>query len=192
MLTQDNMVAALIPALAGLAFGFMLPDRVLDRMARSRGDRLRRALPAAIDLMILSVEAGQGLDASILETSRGLRGSHADLAAEFTQLHLQLRANASRVEALRNFAAGSRDSELRKFASLLIETDRFGSSLGPALRTHGKYLRTRSRQKAQERARKVGVKLIFPIFFLIFPSVILVTLGPAVILVMTQLKNMFG
>lgn len=192
MLNSDDLSDVVIPALAGLGFGFMLPDRVLERMASARADRLRRGLPAALDLMVLSVEAGQGLDASILETSRGLRAAHPDLASEFTQLHLQLRANASRIEALRNFAAGSRDGELRKFASLLIETDRFGSSLGPALRTHAKYLRTRSRQKAQERARKVSVKLIFPIFFLIFPSVILVTLGPAVILVMGQLKNIFG
>jgi tight adherence protein C len=105
---------------------------------------------------------------------------------------LELRADATRIDALRNFANRTGDIELRKFASLLIETDRFGSSLGPALRTHAKYLRTRFRQKAQESARKVSVKLIFPIFFLIFPSVLLVTLGPAVILLMTQLKNMFA
>jgi len=96
------------------------------------------------------------------------------------------------MDAVRNFGARTRDAELRKFSSLLIETDRFGSSLGPALRSHAKYLRTRLRQKAQENARKVSVKLIFPIFFLIFPSVILVTLGPAVILVMGQLNSIFG
>jgi tight adherence protein C len=117
--------------------------------------------------------------------------THPDLASEFTQLQLELRADATRSDALRNFAARTQDPELRKFASLLIETDRFGSSLGPALRTHSKYLRTRFRQKAQEGARKVSVKLIFPIFFLIFPSVLLVTLGPAVILLTTQLKNIF-
>jgi tight adherence protein C len=192
MFSYDSMGGAVVPALMGLGFGYMVPDRVLERIAVARGERLRKGLPAALDLMVLSVEAGLGLDAAILETSRGLRASHPDLASEFTQLHLQLRANASRIEAVRNFAAGSRDGELRRFASLLIETDRFGSSLGPALRTHAKYLRTRSRQKAQERARKVSVKLIFPIFFLIFPSVILVTLGPAVILVMGQLKSIFG
>ena len=82
--------------------------------------------------------------------------------------------------------------ELRKFANLLIDTDRFGTSLGPALKTHARYLRIRFRQIAQEKARKVGVKLIFPVFFLIFPSVILVTLGPAVILIFTQMKNLLG
>ncbi|MEO7144378.1 MAG: type II secretion system F family protein, partial [Bryobacteraceae bacterium] len=79
-----------------------------------------------------------------------------------------------------------------KFASLLLDTDRFGASLGPALRTHAKYLRIRFRQLAQERARKIGVKLIFPVFFLIFPSVILVTLGPAVILISKQMKAIIG
>ena len=82
--------------------------------------------------------------------------------------------------------------ELRKFTGLLLDTDRFGTSLGPALRTHAKYLRTRFRQGAQERARKVGVKLIFPVFFLIFPSVILVTLGPAAILLFAQMRALLG
>jgi tight adherence protein C len=192
MMSHDDMSAALVPAICGLGLGYILPNQVLLRLANARSERLRRALPAALDLMVLAVEAGQGLDAAIAETSRGLRFTHPDLASEFTQLQLELRADTSRVEALRHFAARSRDMEMKKFANLLIETDRFGSSLGPALRTHARYLRTRFRQKAQERARKVSVKLIFPIFFLIFPSVILVTLGPAVILVMGQLKNIFG
>jgi tight adherence protein C len=190
-LSYDDLAATLLPAICGLGFGYMIPDQVLERLARKRADRLRRALPAALDLMVLAVESGQSLDAAIVETSRGLRVTHPDLASEFTQLQLELRADASRIDALRNFATRTRDQELRRFANLLIETDRFGSSLGPALRTHAKYLRTRIRQKAQESARKVSVKLIFPIFFLIFPSVILVTLGPAVILIMGQLKSIF-
>ena len=105
---------------------------------------------------------------------------------------LELLANTTRADALRNFVARSRDMEMRKFANLLIDTDRFGTSLGPALKTHARYLRIRFRQIAQEKARKVGVKLIFPVFFLIFPSVILVTLGPAVILIFTQMKNLLG
>jgi tight adherence protein C len=188
----DQASSAFLPAACGLAFGYMVPDRVLSRLARRRATLLRRGLPAALDLMVLAVEAGQGLDASILDTSHGLRISYPDLAAEFTQLHLELRANTSREEALRNFARRTRDSEIRKFAALLIDTDRFGTSLGPALRVHARYLRTRFRQSAQERARKVSVKLIFPVFFLIFPSVILVTLGPAVLLIMTQMKSLLG
>jgi tight adherence protein C len=183
---------AVLAAICGLGFGYLLPDRVLERLARRRVGSMRRALPAALDLMVLAIEAGQGLDAAILETSRGLRVSHPELASEFTQLQLELKANATREDALRNFAERSKDIEMRKFANLLIDTDRFGTSLGPALKTHARYLRIRFRQIAQEKARKVGVKLIFPVFFLIFPSVILVTLGPAVILIFTQMKNLLG
>jgi tight adherence protein C len=179
-----------LAAICGAGFGFLVPERMLDRMAQKRVERLRRGLPAALDLMVLAIEAGQGLDAAILDTSRGLRATHPDLATEFTQLQLELRANTTRADALRNFAERSKDLELRKFANLLIDTDRFGTSLGPALKTHARYLRIRFRQIAQERARKVGVKLIFPVFFLIFPSVILVTLGPAVILIFTQMQHM--
>lgn len=189
---QADSSIAFLPAVCGLGFGYMLPDRVLQSMARRRTARLRRGLPSALDLMVLAVEAGQGLDAAILDTSRGLRIAYPDLSAEFTQLQLELRANASRVEALRNFADRTRDMEIRKFVNLLIDTDRFGTSLGPALKTHARYLRIRFRQFAQERARKVGVKLIFPVFFLIFPSVILVTLGPAVILIFKQMKVLMG
>jgi tight adherence protein C len=187
-----DATSAFLPIICGLGFGYMLPDRVLERLARARVARLRRALPAALDLMVLAVEAGQSLDAAILDTSRGLRNTYPDLSAEFTQLQLELRANTTRVEALRNFVDRSKDMELRKFANLLIDTDRFGTSLGPALKTHARYLRIRFRQIAQEKARKVGVKLIFPVFFLIFPSVILVTLGPAVILIFQQMKNLMG
>jgi len=189
---QSDRSILFLPVLAGMGFGYLLPDRVLERLAARRVGQLRRGLPAAIDLMVLAVEAGQSLDAAILEASRGLRVTHPDLASEFTQLHLELRANPSRVEALQNFAARGRDMEVKKFTGLLMDTDRFGTSLGPALRTHARYLRTRFRQAAQERARKVGVKLIFPVFFLIFPSVILVTLGPAVILLYTQMHALLG
>jgi tight adherence protein C len=179
-----------LSAICGFGIGFLLPERVLAGLATRRVERLRRGLPAALDLLVLAIEAGQGLDAAILDTSRGLRATYPDLAAEFTQLQLELRANTTRAEALRNFAERSKDMELRKFVNLLIDTDRFGTSLGPALKTHARYLRIRFRQIAQEKARKVGVKLIFPVFFLIFPSVILVTLGPAVILIFTQMQHL--
>lgn len=188
----SGLSAGFLPAICGLGFGYLLPDRVLDRLAGRRIDRLRRALPAALDLMVLAIEAGQGLDSAILDTSRGLRTAHPDLAAEFSLLQHELKANTSRSDALRNLAVRCKDLEIRKFVNLLIDTDRFGTSLGPALKTHARYLRIRFRQIAQEKARKVGVKLIFPVFFLIFPSVILVTLGPAVILIFTQMKNLMG
>jgi tight adherence protein C len=192
MIGQADVSAAGLAAICGLGFGYLIPDRVLDRLAARRVARLRRGLPAALDLLVLGIEAGQALDAAILDTSRGLRVSYPDLASEFTLLQLELKANTARSDALKNFADRCRDIELRKFAHLLIDTDRFGTSVGPALKTHARYLRIRFRQLAQEKARKVAVKLIFPVFFLIFPSVILVTLGPAVILLMTQMKSLIG
>jgi len=192
MVMHPDAIATLMATVAGIGFGYLLPDRVLERLVRRRVSALRRGLPAALDLMVLAVEAGQGLDSAILETSRGLRISFPELATEFTQLQLELKADTSRTSALRNFANRSHDAELRKFANLLIDTDRFGTSLGPALKTHARYLRIRFRQTAQEKARKVGVKLIFPVFFLIFPSVILVTLGPAVILLVGAMRNLLS
>ena len=152
--------------------------------------RLRSALPPALDLMVLGMEAGQSLDQSIADASRSLQRTHPDFSAELAQLYLELKTATSRADSFRGFGVRNKEPELRKLANLLADSDRFGTSIGPALRSHSKYLRTRFRQQAQERARKVGVKLIFPVFFLIFPSVLLVTLGPAVMLMYQQLKNL--
>lgn len=181
-----------IPMLSSAAFGYLLPDRILDRVVKSRAARLRRGLPAALDVLVLAVEAGQSIDQALVATSRGLKATYPDLAAELTMLHLESRATNNRSEALKNFAIRNKEPELKKFSSLLIDTDRFGTSVGPALRDHAKYLRIRFRQQAQESARKVGVKLIFPVFFLIFPSVVLITLGPALIMITTQLKGLLA
>jgi tight adherence protein C len=180
----------LVPMFCGAGLGFLLPDRILDARARSRVVRLRMGLPAALDLMILGIESGQSLDYTIADASRALRLTHPDLSTELTQLHLELRAGHSRTEAFRNFAERNREPEIRKLCTVFIDADRFGTTLGPALRTHAKYLRTRFRQQSQEAARKVGVKLIFPVFFLIFPSVLLVTLGPACMMMYDQLRSL--
>jgi len=188
LIYRGEASAALVPILCGLGFGFLLPDRVLSSRVNARRQRLRSAIPAALDLMVLGIEAGQSLDQSIADASRGLKRTHPDLSGELAQLYLELRASTSRADSFRNFGARTKEPELRKLANLLIDSDRFGTSLGPAIRTHAKYLRTRFRQQAQEAARKVGVKLIFPVFFLIFPSVLLVTLGPACMMMFQQLK----
>jgi tight adherence protein C len=180
----------LLPMFCGAGCGFLLTDRVLDIRARHRVARLRSGLPAALDLMILGIESGQSLDLTIADASRGLRVTHPDLSDELAQLQLELRAGHTRTEAFHNLAERNRDQEMRRLCNVFVDSDRFGTSLGPALRTHAKYLRTRFRNQAQEKARKVGVKLIFPVFFLIFPSVLLVTLGPAVMMVFQQLKTM--
>jgi tight adherence protein C len=183
----NSLSRSLLPAICGAAFGFMLPDRILTARIRARARALRSGLPSALDLMVLGMEAGRSLDQTIADSSRGLKATHPDLSAELFQMSVELRAGNSRSEAFRGLAARNQEPELRKLSSLLIDSDRFGTTLGPALRTHAKYLRTRFRQQAQEAARKVGAKLVFPIFFLIFPSVLLVTLGPACIMMYQQL-----
>lgn len=177
---QDPSIAVLL-CLCGLGFGFLLPDRILEGQVSRRAERLEQALPASLDLLVLSVEAGQPLDTAIFETSRELRDLFPELSAEFGQVQLELRAGRSRAEVLRDLGQRTSSVELKKLAAVLVDTDRFGTSLAPALRTHARYLRTTRRHTAQEAARKLGVKLIFPVFFLVMPSVFVVTLGPAVI-----------
>jgi tight adherence protein C len=180
----------LVPMLCGAAIGYRLPDNILRSRAAARSRRLRSAIPPALDLMVLGMEAGQSLDQSVADSSRGLQRTHPDLSAELAQLYLELKSSNSRAAAFRNIGIRNQETELRRLANLLIDSDRFGVSLAPALRTHAKYLRLRFRQQAQESARKVGVKLVFPVFFLIFPSVLLVTLGPACMMMFQQLKAM--
>lgn len=170
---------ALAAALCGLGIGMLLPKWALAALIQSRIQRIHAGLPAALDLMVLSVEAGQSLDAAIAETGRELRGIFPELASEFLQVQLEIRAGRPRAEVLADLGRRTGSAELRKLAAVLVDSDRFGSSLAPALRTHARYLRTRRRQIAQEAARKLTVKLIFPVFFLIMPAVLVVTLGPA-------------
>lgn len=167
--------------LCGAGIGFLLPERVLDALIRARNNRLRRSLPPALDLMVMSLEAGQPLDQALLLASRGLQRFSPDLSNEFAQVVMGTRASKSRAEALIHLAERNSEPEIRKFCSLLLDSDRFGSSLAPTLRQHAKYMRVRFRQNAQESARKLTVKMVFPVFFLIFPAILVVTLGPAVL-----------
>jgi tight adherence protein C len=191
-LKQERIGPAAVAALCGAAFVYKLMDTILLQLIRARSRRIRSALPAALDLLILGVEAGQSLDQAIVNTSHELKRAHPDLSAELALAHFELQLGKSRAESLRKLAERNEEPELRKLTTLLIETDRFGTSAGPALRSHAKYLRLRMKQQAQESARKVGVKLVFPVFFLIFPSVLIVTLGPAVLLMLEQLRAIVG
>ena len=191
-IAQESSSGALFLALFAAFFGYILPDHVLQRMVRRRAERIRRALPDALDLLVLCVEAGQSLDQAIIDSTLELKKAFPDLSAELTLTHLELRAGKSRAEALRQLADRNSEPELRKLANLLVQSDRFGTSLGPALRVHAKYLRIRAKQQAQEAARKIGVKLLFPIFFLIFPCMLIVTVGPAFLQIFTQLLPMLS
>jgi tight adherence protein C len=181
LITGRGITDAILSAVCGIGIGFFLPKFVLNHRAHARIQRLGQGLPTAIDLLVLSLEAGQTMDAAIVDASRELRRPYPDLADEFHNVCLALGAGASRSELFRDMAARSGERELQKLANLMTDSDRLGVSIAPALRNHARYLRIRRRQTAQESARKVGAKLVFPIFFLIFPSILLVTLGPALI-----------
>jgi tight adherence protein C len=181
-----------IALLAGAGFGYIIPDFVLGRLIQRRTKRLLNGIPTAIDLLILSLEAGQSLDMAIAETAREIHNGFPVLSAELTRTRLDMLASRSRAEVFQLLRERTPERELKRLAQIFIDSDRFGTSLGPALRIHVKFLRVRLRQQAQEQARKVSVKLVFPVFFLIFPAVILVTLGPAVIQIYTQLGAMIA
>lgn len=189
---RESMGEAIAPALCAAGFGYMLPDRILQGIIKARARRIRSALPAALDLLLLGIEAGQPLDHAIAETGRELRHAHPDLSAELAFVEIEMQLGASRAQALGNMAERNSEPELRKLANLIIESDRFGSSPAPALYSQARFLRTKIRQQANEAARKLSVKLVFPVFFLIMPSLLLVTLGPAVIQMITQLGSMVG
>lgn len=171
--------AALLAALCAAGFGFLLPARVLEFQVKARAVRVRSAIPSALDLMVLAIEAGQTLDQALQDTGTAIRRVFPDLSSELGFCNLEMKAGTSRAEALRRLGERTGEEELRKLAAVLIDGERFGTTLGPALRTHAHYLRSRMRQRAQESARKLTVKLVFPVFFLIFPAVLVVTLGPA-------------
>lgn len=186
------LLSCLLFAASGAGLGYFLPDRALQWRADYRRERMRAALPSAIDLLVLSLEAGQGLDSALLDTSRELKRIYPELSEEFQFTCLEMRAGQSRAEVLNNLALRTAEPEVRKLTTILLDGDRFGTSLGPALKTHSRYLRTRRRQSAQEQARKTTVKLVFPVFFLIFPSVLVVTLGPAVLRLAVGMRELMN
>ncbi len=192
ILLDASFAPSLVFSLCGLGAGYFIPERVLRSRVSSRQARLRQALPPALDMLVLSLEAGQGLDSALLETSRELKRIYPDLSEEFAFACLEMKAGQSRADVLSRLAARTGEIEVRKLSNLLLDGDRFGTSLGPALRTHARYLRTRRRQAAQEQARKTSVKLVFPVFFLVFPSVLLVTLGPAILRLSAGMAQLLG
>jgi tight adherence protein C len=161
--------------------GYMLPGLVLARLITLQKRRIENGLPDALDLMIVCVEAGCGLDQAIVKTSAELEISHPDLAHELELVTTEVRAGKPRIEAFKNFAARTRVDDVRSLVAMLVQTDRFGTSIAQALRTHAETSRTKRRQRAEERAAKIGVKLVFPLVFFLFPAFYVVTLGPAII-----------
>jgi tight adherence protein C len=170
--------------LAGTAgfVGYMVPGMVLSRLVNKRKTLIENGLPDALDLLIVCIEAGCAMDQGLLKTSAELEVSHPDLASELKLITTEVRAGKSRIEAFKNFAARTRVDDVRALVAMLVQTDKFGTSIAQALRTHAETSRNKRRQRAEEKAAKVGVKLVFPLVFFLFPAFYVVTLGPAVIL----------
>jgi tight adherence protein C len=175
---------------SGVAAGWILPRFFLEKKVAKRQEILRLSLPDALDLMVVSIEAGLGLDQAIQHVARELGASHPALSEEMMLVTLEMRAGKRRSEALRNFAERTGEAEFRKLVAILIQNDRFGTSMGESLRAHSDFLRTRRRQEAEERAGKVGVKLVFPIFFFILPSMLVVAAGPGILQIFKYLFPM--
>jgi tight adherence protein C len=174
-------------AMAGLGVGYILPGMVLARLAKRRIHRIRLSLADALDLMVVSVEAGLGLDQALQRVGQELAFAYPDLSDELRLVNLELRAGKARSEALRNLADRSGVDDLQSLVTMLIQTDKFGTSVAQSLRVYSETLRTKRRQRAEEAAAKTGVKMVFPLVFCIFPAIWVVTIGPAAIKFVTVL-----
>jgi len=161
--------------------GFYLPDIFMQLKIRLRKEKIVKGFPDALDLLVVCVEAGMGLDAAITRVAEEIRLSSQVISDEFKILNLELRAGKSRIDALRNLGTRTDVEEVRSFATLLVQTDRFGTSVSQALRVHSDSMRTRRYQKAEELAAKLPVKLMFPLIFFIFPAIFVIVVGPAAI-----------
>lgn len=161
--------------------GFFLPDFFLDRKAGKRRRQFEEGFPDAMDMLVVCVEAGLGLDAAIQRVGKEIVASHPELGVEFSIVSLELRAGKGRADALRSLAERTGLDDVRALTSILIQAEHFGTSVAAALREHSNEMRTLRLQRAKERAAKLPVKLIFPIILFIFPALFLVVLGPALV-----------
>lgn len=178
---------SLLLLLGVTAFGFFIPRFLLKKKLKERQRRIRIGLPDGLDLTVICVEAGLSLDQAMLRVGQDLSTAHPELSAEFHLFNLETRAGKPRVEALRNLAERTGVDDIRSLVGTLIQTDRFGTSVAQALRVHSESLRTERRQRAEEQAAKTTVKMIIPLVLFVMPSLIVVTVGPAII----QLLHIF-
>jgi tight adherence protein C len=171
----------IIFAILAAIVGYLLPGLVVEYYAKKRQKEIRNGLPDALDLLIVSLEAGLAIDQSILKSAEELKIAYPNLAEELHMITVECRAGKPRIEAFKNFAARTKVDDVRALVAMLVQTDRFGTSIADALRTYAEVSRTKRRQRAEERAAKIGVKLVFPLVFCLFPAFFVVVLGPGII-----------
>ena len=168
-----------VVAAAGL--GFFLPGLWLERRLSARRREIENGLPDALDLLVVCIEAGSGLDQAILKTSDEIYFAYPALGDELRILNSEIRAGKTRIDAFKSLAARTKVDDVRALTAMLVQTDRFGTSIGQALRSHADTSRIKRRQRAEEAAQKIGVKLVFPLVLFFFPAFYIVVLGPAII-----------
>lgn len=178
--------------IAAPALGLILPRFLLKKRIAARAKRIRLSLPDALDLMVICVEAGLGLDQAIQRVAAELKTVHPDLCGELELLGLEMRAGIPRAEALRNLSERCGVDDLRALAAVLIQTDRFGTSVAQALRVHSESLRVERRQRAEEAAAKLSIKMLPVLALFVFPAVMIVVMGPAVIALVRHLGPAFA
>ena len=170
-----------MPALLAAGAGYVAPGFYVSHRATLRKKAIRNGLPDALDLLTVCIEAGSALDQALAKASVELELPHPALAEELRLINTEVRAGKPRLEAFRNFAQRTGVDDVRTLVAMLTQTDRFGTSIGDALRVHSETSRTKRRQEAEERANKVGVKLVFPLALCLFPALYVVCFGPAVV-----------
>jgi tight adherence protein C len=175
-----------------LGVGFLAPDFWLGRKIKNRQKRMERGLPDVLDLLVICIEAGLSLDQATARTAQELKKAQPELCDEFGILVLEQRAGRVRSDAWKHLAERTGVDSLRNLVSVLVQSEQFGTSVAKTLRVHSDTLRTQRMQAVEEMAAKTSVKLVFPLVFFIFPALFLVTLGPAVILMMESFKTFFN
>jgi tight adherence protein C len=168
-------------AMVGTVAGYMLPGMFVSRRIFLRKKQIQNGLPDALDLLIVSLEAGLALDQAILKCAEELAIAYPALSNELQLINIETRAGKPRLEALKNFAKRTQVDDVRALVAMLVQTDRFGTSVAQALRTHAEVSRVKRRQRAEEKAAKLSVKLIFPLVFCLLPAFFVVSVGPAII-----------
>ena len=189
---KAEMATMIMGAVAGAGAGLMLPGEFIRRRIRRRRRHIEKALPNALDLLTICVEAGLGLDQAITQVARELEVAHPEISEEFSMVGLETRAGKRRSDALRSLAERTGVLEIKKMTAVLLQADRFGTSVAQSLRVHSDHLRIQARQVAEEKAAKLGVKLVFPIFFFILPSLFVLTVGPVIVRIFRDLLPMMN
>jgi len=181
---------ALLWILGAFTVGFFLPRYALRRLTKSRQQLVRWGLADALDLMVISIEAGLGLNAAMMKVSSELKEVHPDISDEFELANLEIRVGRERDEALRNLAERTGVDDLHSLVAMLIQTDKFGTSIAKAIRAFSDSLRTKRRQRAEQAAQKAAVKLLFPLACFLFPTLFIAILGPAALQLIDTLGKM--